>query len=148
MLHQSTIGLDTIFLGISMKTIEKIRFFREKQNLTQEQMANELGLSTNGYANLERGETRLSVDRLEEIAHIFGVDVTELMTSDESNTIMVYHSTSTSNLNIFSNASESMLEAEIARLQLIVSHKDELLEQQKREIETIKFLVENFKVRN
>ena len=47
-----------------MKTIEKIRFFREKQNLTQEQMANELGLSTNGYANLERGETRLSVDRL------------------------------------------------------------------------------------
>lgn len=41
-----------------------------------------------------------------------------------------------------------MLEAEIARLQLIVSHKDELLEQQKREIETIKFLVENFKVRN
>lgn len=131
-----------------MKTIEKIRFFREKQNLTQEQMANELGLSTNGYANLERGETRLSVDRLEEIAHIFGVDVTELMTSDESNTIMVYHSTSTSNLNIFSNASESMLEAEIARLQLIVSHKDELLEQQKREIETIKFLVENFKVRN
>lgn len=131
-----------------MKTIEKIRFIREKQNLTQEQMANELGLSTNGYANLERGETRLSVDRLEQIANIFGVDVTELMTSNESNTIMVYHSTSTSNLNIFSNASESMLQAEIARLQLIISHKDELLEQQKREIETIKFLVENFKVRN
>lgn len=131
-----------------MKTIEKICFIREKQNLTQEQMANELGLSTNGYANLERSETRLSVDRLEQIANIFGVDVTELMTSDENNTIMVYHSTSTSNLNIFSNASESMLEAEIARLQLIISHKDELLEQQKREIETIKFLVENFKVRN
>lgn len=131
-----------------MKTIEKICFIREKQNLTQEQMANELGLSTNGYANLERSETRLSVDRLEQIANIFGVDITELMNSDENNTIMVYHSTSTSNLNIFSNASESMLEAEIARLQLIISHKDELLEQQKREIETIKFLVENFKVRN
>lgn len=131
-----------------MKTIEKICFIREKQNLTQEQMANELGLSTNGYANLERSETRLSVDRLEQIANIFGVDITELMTSDENNTIMVYHSTSTSNLNIFSNASESMLEAEIARLQLIISHKNELLEQQKREIETIKFLVENFKVRN
>ncbi|EGE21779.1 XRE family transcriptional regulator [Moraxella catarrhalis] len=131
-----------------MKTIEKICFIREKQNLTQEQMANELGLSTNGYANLERSETRLSVDRLEQIANIFGVGITELMTSDENNTIMVYHSTSTSNLNIFSNASESMLEAEIARLQLIISHKDELLEQQKREIETIKFLVENFKVRN
>lgn len=111
-------------------------------------MANKLGLSTNGYANLERSETRLSVDRLEQIANIFGVGITELMTSDENNTIMVYHSTSTSNLNIFSNASESMLEAEIARLQLIISHKDELLEQQKREIETIKFLVENFKVRN
>ncbi|MPW84843.1 helix-turn-helix domain-containing protein [Moraxella catarrhalis] len=128
--------------------MKKICFIREKQNLTQEQMANELGLSTNGYANLERSETRLSVDRLEQIANIFGVGITELMTSDENNTIMVYHSTSTSNLNIFSNASESMLEAEIARLQLIISHKDELLEQQKREIETIKFLVENFKVRN
>lgn len=128
--------------------MKKIRFIREKQNLTQEQMANELGLSTNGYANLERGDTRLSVDRLEKIANIFGVDVTELMTSDESNTIMVYHSTSTSNLNIFSNASESLLEAEIARLQLIISYKDELLEQQKRELETIKLLVENLKVRN
>ena len=131
-----------------MKTIEKIRYIREKQNLTQEQMANELGLSTNGYANLERGETRLSVDRLEKIANIFGVDVTELLTSDESNTIMVYHSTSTSNLSIFSNTSESMLEAEIAKLQLIISHKDELLEQQRRELETIKLLVENFRVRN
>lgn len=131
-----------------MKTIEKIRYIREKHNLTQEQMANELGLSTNGYANLERGETRLSVDRLEKIANIFGVDVTELLTSDESNTIMVYHSTSTSNLSIFSNTSESMLEAEIAKLQLIISHKDELLEQQRRELETIKLLVENFRVRN
>lgn len=144
----SKIGVSHRIIWCFMKTNEKIRFIREKKNLTQEQMANELGLSTNGYANLERGETRLSVDRLEKIATILGVDVTELMTSDESNTIMVCHSTSTSNLNIFSNTSESKLEAEIAKLQLIISHKDELLEQQKRELETIKLLVETFKIRN
>lgn len=130
-----------------MKANEKIRFFREQQNLTQEQMANQLGLSTNGYANLERGETRLNVERLEQIANVLGVDVTELMTNDEKNTIMFYHSTSTNNLNIIGRASEALLEAEIAKLQLIVTHKDELLEQQKREIETLRLLIETLKTK-
>jgi len=95
---------------------------------------------------LKRGETRLSVDRLEKIANILGVDVTELMTSDESNTIMVCNSTSTSNLNIFSNTSESKLEAEIARLQLIISHKDEVIKMLTIENETLKHLINSLKI--
>lgn len=71
-----------------MKANEKIRFFREQQNLTQEQMANQLGLSTNGYANLERGETRLNVERLEQIANVLGGDVTELMTGGVSKSML------------------------------------------------------------
>ncbi|MBW4018020.1 transcriptional regulator [Moraxella osloensis] len=88
----------------------------------------------------------MSVDRLEKIANILGVDVTELMTSDESNTIMVCNSTSTSNLNIFSNTSESKLEAEIARLQLIISHKDEVIKMLTIENETLKHLINSLKI--
>ena len=51
----------------NMKVNEKIRFLRENKNLTQDQMAERLGMSTNGYAKIERGETRLTIPKLEQI---------------------------------------------------------------------------------
>lgn len=131
-----------------MKVNEKIRLFREMQQMTQEEMANKLSLSTNGYANIERGETKLSFERLEQIANIFGIDVTELISYGEQNSINFNHSTSNNSLNIVGGASDSLLEMEIAKLQLVISHKDELLttkqeliDQQKREIDTLTTLV-------
>lgn len=43
-----------------MKSYEKIRQLREKNKWSQEYMATQLGLSANGYAKIERGETRLT----------------------------------------------------------------------------------------
>ena len=36
---------------------EKIKFFRQAKNWTQEEVAEKLGLSPNGYGSIERGET-------------------------------------------------------------------------------------------
>lgn len=148
-----------------MKVNEKIRAFREMNDLTQEEMALKLALSTNGYANIERGETKLSFERLEQIANVLGVDVTELISYGETNHINFSHSTTHTNnsLNIIGRISDEIWELEISRLQLTISHKDELLEakskamadkeelleaknqlieQQKKEIDTLKLLVE------
>lgn len=65
-----------------MKSYEKIRELRENHHLTQEEMALKLNLSTTGYAKIERGETRLNIPRLEQIAEILDVDIMEFM-SDE-----------------------------------------------------------------
>lgn len=134
--------------GCCMKVNEKIRLLREKNHLTQEDMANRLQLSTNGYANIERGETKLTFERLEQIAQIFDIDVTELVSYGEQNAINYVHSTSNHSLNIVGQASNELLEAEIVKLNLIISHKDELLEnqkalleQQKQQIDTLNLLI-------
>ena len=42
-----------------MNVNEKIRIMREVRNWTQEEMAENLGMSHNCYAKIERGETKL-----------------------------------------------------------------------------------------
>lgn len=66
-----------------MKTIEeKIRNVRELKNLTQEYMAEKLGITQAGYSKIESGATKLSYAKLSEISKILGVEVEELMAFD------------------------------------------------------------------
>ncbi|RRD89738.1 helix-turn-helix domain-containing protein [Conchiformibius steedae] len=45
-----------------MKILEQIRTVRECKNLSQEDMAERLGITVSGYSKLERGENRMHVD--------------------------------------------------------------------------------------
>ena len=62
-----------------MKTFEKIRMMREARHWSQEEMAGKLNMSINGYAKIERGETRLNLPRLEQISEILGMDILDLI---------------------------------------------------------------------
>lgn len=66
-----------------MKTNEKIRQLRESRQWTQEEMAERLSMSKNGYAKIERGDTRSNLGRLEQIAEVFGIDIMELLSYGE-----------------------------------------------------------------
>jgi transcriptional regulator with XRE-family HTH domain len=68
-----------------MKVHEKIRFMRQSKNWSQEEMADKLGISTNGYANIERGETDVPFSRLEQIAKTLEVELLELLSFGERN---------------------------------------------------------------
>jgi transcriptional regulator with XRE-family HTH domain len=68
-----------------MKVHEKIRSMRLSKGWSQEEMANKLNLSLNGYANIERGETDVQVSRLEKIAEVFGIELLELFSVGEKN---------------------------------------------------------------
>lgn len=46
-------------------------------------MTEKLNMSLNGYAKIERGETKLYLDKLEQIAQILDIDVAELIQSGE-----------------------------------------------------------------
>lgn len=48
-----------------MKINEKIKHLREGKHWSQEEMAQKLNMSKNGYAKIERGETSASLGRLE-----------------------------------------------------------------------------------
>ena len=68
-----------------MSVNEKIRKIREAKDWSQEQMAEKLNMSLNGYAKIERGESKIYLDKLEQIAQVFDIDVVELMQSDGKN---------------------------------------------------------------
>lgn len=61
-----------------MKTNEKLRQLREMQDWTQEEMAEKMQMSASGYAKLERGDNNLNIERLEQIAQIFNIDIADL----------------------------------------------------------------------
>lgn len=48
-----------------MSVHEKIRLVRQLKGWSQEDVANKLGMSPNGYGSIERGETDVNLSRLE-----------------------------------------------------------------------------------
>ncbi len=56
---------------------QNIRRIRRSKDLTQENMAFELGITKSAYSKIERGETNPSVNRLFDISKILEVDITE-----------------------------------------------------------------------
>lgn len=61
---------------------EKIRNIRELKNLTQEYMAEKLGITQAGYSKIESGATKLSYSKIESISKILDVKVEELLAFD------------------------------------------------------------------
>ena len=128
-----------------MNINEKIRRIRESKEWSQEQMAEKLNMSLNGYAKIERGETKLYLDKLEHIAHILDIDVVELIQSGEKNICFQIESPLGS---VYQGGGETQLLIEIERLKLALSHAREkeellnkLLEQKDGEMKSLKELV-------
>ena len=61
----------------------KIKQIRELKNFTQEYVATQLGLTTRAYSKIEAGETQLTINRLNEISGILGVQPMEILGFDE-----------------------------------------------------------------
>ena len=62
---------------------ERVRELRKTQNLTQVQLAELLGVSQQLVAFYERGNKRIPIDLLPEVARLLGVRVEELLGLDQ-----------------------------------------------------------------
>ncbi|PJG83044.1 helix-turn-helix domain-containing protein [Caviibacterium pharyngocola] len=107
-----------------MEVNEKIRKLREAKDWSQEQMAEKLNMSLNGYAKIERGEVKLYWDKLEQIAQVLDIDIVGLLTSGEKNVCFQIESPLGS---VFQGSRESDYMIEIERLKLALSHAQESL---------------------
>lgn len=117
-----------------MKIGQKLQLLRKEHNLSQEEMATQLAMSTKGYGKIERGETRANLPRLEQISEIFNMDICELLSYGEESGVYINADNNSSNTNIcIGNGNE-----EISRLHLIIAHKDEIINRQQQEIELLK----------
>lgn len=129
---------------------DNIRCAREQQNLTQENMAEQLNMTTSGYAKIERGETQLKFEKLEKIAQIFNMDIVELLELNKGGDV---HIQSPNNIgdnattNYFLNANEK-LSSEIEKLNLQLEHqvqllanKDEIINEKDKQIQALNEIV-------
>jgi transcriptional regulator with XRE-family HTH domain len=103
----------------------KIKKVRELKNLTQEYVAEQVGMTTSGYSRIERGEVKISLDRLQQVAMVLGVQPNDLTNFDEN---VFFTNYGTANDNSFSySADKELLQQVIATYEArIADLKDEI----------------------
>ena len=121
---------------------DKIRELRKAQNWSQEEMAEKMEMSKNGYARIERGEGKLDWDKLQKIAAIFKIDIVQLIEAENKGFVIQqtigFHNDD--NNHHYGNNIDSLV-IEIEKLKLTVAYQKELLEQKNNEIQTLNSLV-------
>jgi transcriptional regulator with XRE-family HTH domain len=122
--------------------VNKIREFRTKKGYSHETMAHELHMSQPAYSKIEKNETKLSVERLFEIAKILETPVEQFLEINPNN---IYHQNNNDNgtfvghqevQNLYQDNKDKSDKIELlfeARLQ----DKDALIEQLKKMLEKL-----------
>ena len=115
-----------------MKIGDKIKRIRDIKGLKQEDIAALLKITPQAYSKVERNETKLDTDRLEEIAKIFKMSVDEIQQFDERNLFMnnlqeCKDSLTINNINNFYTNDQAMFDTMIAQQKEVIEMlKDEL----------------------
>lgn len=60
----------------------RIRKLRKFIDYSQEELADELGMTQAAYSKLENGKTRLDIDRLQQLADFYGLSPTDMIGED------------------------------------------------------------------
>jgi transcriptional regulator with XRE-family HTH domain len=111
---------------------EKIRKLRELKGYKQETMAKKMGLTTNGYGKIERGESAITVDRLDQIAQVLEVSTLDILQFDDNfvyNITNMHHSATNGIVNNYSLSDEerAALMQQIASMQQLIESQNRLI---------------------
>lgn len=124
-----------------MQLHEKIRFIRNMKGWSQEEVAHRLNMSISGYGCIERGETDIPFSRLQYLAKIFEVELTELLSLNEKtifNLSVTQNDQSNWHVNTLNTEEIIKLRAEVEKLNLMIA-------QQAKEIIYLKEIIELIK---
>jgi transcriptional regulator with XRE-family HTH domain len=128
-----------------MQINEKLKVMRQCKDWTQEELAEKLGLAVNTYAKIEQGKTTIKLDQLKKIAQIMGVDVQELIDTNEK-TVLNYAENCNQNnqLQCHIILTETQCAHELEKAQLLLKEKENensLLKQQVEDLRTMLNLI-------
>lgn len=121
---------------------ETVKKLREEHNWSQEELAERIGMSKNGYAKIERGDSSPNIERLEQIAQALGVEIVDLF---KSNVVCVGNENQINTSTFFGAMGDEGSMFELDKYKLMVAHKDELLKQKDEQIDALKELSNMFK---
>ncbi len=128
-----------------MELNETIRTMRKINHLTQEEMAEKLDISVAGYSKIENGKTIPNVERLKQIANIFNIELSDLLTKDHTACYVIGDNNSNNNLSPSYICGNEALALQIEKLKLEMSYKDKIIERLESENATLKEMVELLK---
>jgi len=120
-----------------MQVNEKLKFIRHIKQWSQEEIAHRLNISPSTYGSMERGETKLSLGRLKELAKVFEIDLALLLDSSEKNVFNLGGTYSNHCQNWYSH-SQSELQHEVEKLRLLLQERDKEVLYLKELIELLK----------
>ncbi len=128
-----------------MELHDNIKQLRELNNWSQEEMAQKINMSKNGYVKIERGLSKPNLDRLQQIADAFGMNVIELIESANKGFVCVINENgnlSNHTINQYNqHNSNQSLAYRIQNLEKEVELKDKLLNQKDNELSALKKLL-------
>lgn len=101
-------------MNITEKIANKVRLLREINNYTQEYVANVLDISPNTYSLLEKGQAALTIDRLERIAQLYKITISDLINFSEQNFFGTVTHSATHNISEAINIHNGIAEEERA----------------------------------
>lgn len=119
-------------MNLTQKFSKKLKILREVNNYTQEYVARVLEISQNAYSLLEKGTTKITLDRIEVLAELYKTTPAELISVTETiyngNTVAseMMHSNIPPNLSSFE---KRMYEQTISRLEIDIEKLYNLINQ-------------------
>ena len=93
---------------------ENIKKFRELKNITRDKIASDLNMSLSNYSKIERGEIDLTISRVQEIAKILEVDVSQILNFDAKH--------------IFNTSNNHMVQGVVGKAENMHFHTDDYKE--------------------
>lgn len=119
-------------MNLTQKFSKKLKILREINNYTQEYVARILDISQNAYSLIEKGTTKITLDRIEVLAELYKTSPSELISINDN----FYHnpnvSDDTHHSNIpptLSSFEKRMYEQTISRLEVDIEKLYNLINQ-------------------
>ena len=116
----------------NLKIGHKIKKLRELKNLTQEHMANSIGITQGAYSRMELGETEITYSKLEKISEELGMKPEDVIEFNESVVFNVMNNQTGNGLVInnsqLSEAEKNLFEQQIILLKEENTHLKKVIE--------------------
>ncbi len=120
-----------------MSVNEKIRLIRETKGLTQEQIAEKLGISPTAYGDIERGDNDPKLSKLQKIAEILEMPLSDLIDSSDKGTLNINFNKQGKHYNVYLGSSNAELKEQL----LINELQKKELAMKDREIENLREII-------
>jgi transcriptional regulator with XRE-family HTH domain len=75
---------NSVTMNLTQKFAKKLKILREINNYTQEYVASILDISQNAYSLIEKGTTKITLDRIEVLAELYKTTPSELVSFNDS----------------------------------------------------------------